>query len=362
MEEKRGGARVVLPLVIGAAIAAAVWFAVARMQAGKPAATASVPATTEAAKEAAEPAKVESDATGTEAGDADDSLLSQEADTAAAAPMREKTAETSRFAELRAKSHPLTQALMDIWAEEDEVYAKAPRYDSVKADMQGKAEEILKSINRSDTEAVIALAQKELEAFWDAGGLASPESYEHGYVARAIAESALERESENFALLSLLRESISVTTPLHSAAYKANPEMKKDLWPVVEKQREMILAGRVPLSSETMCAMVDWAHMASLATKDVRAPLPGYQWLRDNADAAGWSSIKPYFQQAVDGVKSGGGISIQLYTTPYDGKPHGELERLMATTGRMLPSVKGPAKYAAMRKAAWEIPAEERGK
>lgn len=238
------------------------------------------------------------------------------------------------------------------WAKEDEVLASVAKYEDVKDAMRVKAAEMLKGVDAADTKAIVALAQGEIDAFYDSGSLIEPASYEHGYLARAIMELAVEKDPENFELLTDLKEAIGTTLPIHNSEYHPNDAATEALWPVVEKQKELIFAGRVPPSPEAMLAVFDWCSLVVRKTHDTKAQLEGWQWLVDNADAGGWPKVKPMFEKAVECAKQGTNWGMNLYAYP-GGPDMDEYARVMRVNWRGLESRRGSREYREKAVKVW---------
>jgi hypothetical protein len=79
---------------------------------------------------------------------------------------------------------------LELYEKENDVYEKMPKYEDVREKMRKLAEERLSGVDVSDTQAVLALSDGELETFWEMGSLSEPDAYDHAYLACAIMERA----------------------------------------------------------------------------------------------------------------------------------------------------------------------------
>lgn len=232
---------------------------------------------------------------------------------------------------------PAMQELRRLQAVQDEAYRRAPRYAQAREQAARDAEALLSSrgIAIMDTEEVLALVQEELDAFYDAGGLDSAEAYRYGYTARALCEKALAADGENFVLLTALRESISTTALFYWCDYMPNEDSDGDLRQVLEKQKAMVLSGKVPLSPDAMLVMYDWQHMVGREGYTDPAYLETWQWIVDNAVACGWGAAKPLLDRGLADAKRKRGFATDIIAYAYSSREE-HLKQMVLTRG--LPS------------------------
>ena len=263
--------------------------------------------------------------------------------------LSELAEDTVQKAEREVEKTEILGTIEDYHRVEDEVYASVEKYDDVKDRMKEAAAAQLdaRAIALEDTPALLEAAREELDIFWEAGGLASAAAYENGYLARAMVELALEGGADNFELLSMQREAISSTVPLYFAGYQVNENASSVLWPILEKQRELIISGKVPLSSEAMLAMYDWTSEAR-----TESAVAGWEWMVENADACGWSKMTPALERGLQVARAGGGFGTNLYAWPAQSRE--EHLKILATFSRGLPSQKGSREYREKAIRVWE--------
>lgn len=204
-----------------------------------------------------------------------------------------------------------------IWANEDETYLSMPKYDEVRDKILEKADELLGSIDGDDADAIAQLAQEQLDAFWDKGSLAEEEAYVHGWLARGVLELALEKDPENFHLLSLLKEAIgSVTLVRVKGEVGLNPFL--EMWPVLDKQEKLIRAGKVEPSPEVMLAMYDWSRAVLAAKRNLKAGVPGWEWMVENAESCGWGKLEPILAMGLESNRKGIPVCPTLFVLSPD--------------------------------------------
>jgi hypothetical protein len=245
-----------------------------------------------------------------------------------------------------------------FWKVEDSVYARVPRYAEVESQYRTLAEATYRSrgLTPVDVTAVRDFARAELDVFWDKGSLSSPEGYGHAYLARAVLEIAVEKNPEDFWLLSDLKEAISSASPFWFADKRPsfNPQAYEELWPIVDKQKKLVDAGKVPLSPQAMLAMYDWVSLVGPATGNPKAAVDGWQWLVDNADTGGWGKMKELFGRGLSVAKEGSPFNTNLYAYPGD-LVNGMLDTSEITKhARRLESLKGSRKYREKAVPVWE--------
>ena len=192
-----------------------------------------------------------------------------------------------------------------FWQAEDEVLRKMPLYDTVRDQYRAEAEAAIAVRGAAGADALLALAQRELDAFWDDGSLSSRDSYPHGYLARAILELAVENDPDNFRLLYGLAEAITTTMPAEYPSFHPNKDAAIAVWPPLNKMKELIMSGRVEPSPDAMLVMYDWAHAAPLVGVPIEDTVSVCQWLVDNADNGGWANMKGIFTVGRDSAKDG---------------------------------------------------------
>jgi hypothetical protein len=173
----------------------------------------------------------------------------------------------------------------DYCEREHETWVKMSRYDSVRSVVRADAEEMLERIEPQDTKAILKAADAELQAFWDKGGLLSSDAHDHGYLARAILETALESDPDNFTLLFRLTESVAAMTP--SIKYRESSEIA----PLLDRIKKGVMSGEVAVCEEAMRAMYAWTLVNCTSGKDPADAVPVFQWLVDNAEKGGWSKV-----------------------------------------------------------------------
>lgn len=241
------------------------------------------------------------------------------------------------------------------WQIEDQALRRIPKFDDVREVARKTASEAVaaESIGWQQTDKILELAQARLDAFWDAGSLASPEAYEHGYVARAILEIALEHNPENFRLLDLLRESINSTMPVRFADYKRNHDAIEALWTIVEQQRALIDSGKVPPSPMAFDAIYDWIQLVVLRSGSPQDSVPGWKWLLENAEAGGWGSISDVCRRGLEAARQGRKYSAMIYIYPQTDAQPDEVIRVKAMHGRRLASLKGSRHRRAVLTPIW---------
>ena len=190
-----------------------------------------------------------------------------------------------------------------IYRRMDAAHRSTPKYRDIKDDILAKAETLFGGVDRSDLKAVLDLSQEQLDAFWDMGGLCEPKAYEHGYLARAVLELTMDEHCEDFEFLSALRESINTMTvrsysdrsPETRAACREEALTQLGyLWPIIDKQAEMLFSGEVEPSIEGMLVMLDWVRNIPFVKGD---STPGCRWLIENAEAGGWAKILPSLEK-----------------------------------------------------------------
>lgn len=198
-------------------------------------------------------------------------------------------------------------------------------------------------------------AEGEMNAFWDKGGLSEFDAYEHGYFARAILETALESDPDNFRLLSSLRRSIGAITIISSWDYSERyPKARAEVLPVAQKQAEMLFSGQEAPSIEAMLAMYDFVKMAPGKTKERDIKAEGLIWIIENAEAGDWQRLTPKFERDLEMYNRNIGSSVQLYVLPGGGEiPMEEWKVLIWQSGRYLPSVK-PKKFMEHAHPLWQ--------
>ena len=138
------------------------------------------------------------------AGISTDGLLSSELDAIVTPTGPQPPSRREQLAELERRYEILDSQQsghLYYWQAEDEVLKKMPLYDAVRDQYRAEAEAAIAVRGAAGADALLALAQAELDAYWDAGSLSSRDSYSHGYLARAILELAVENDPENFKLL-----------------------------------------------------------------------------------------------------------------------------------------------------------------
>jgi hypothetical protein len=201
------------------------------------------------------------------------------------------------------------------WRQEDAVLAKAPRYEDLRDQLRRKAADLLaqESITWEDTSRTAALAQNVLDDYWAKGSLMSPAAYESGYLARAILETALERNPNDFLLLDALREAVDATCPYYFADYRKNHYALDALWPIVEGQKQMLLQGRHPPDLLAFDAMYAWIAVVVGRTRDTRNAITGWKWLLENADKGGWSKVKPDLKMGLANAENGMPTGFNIY-------------------------------------------------
>lgn len=193
----------------------------------------------------------------------------------------------------------------DIFRRRDATHRSMPKYRDINDEILAKAETLFDGVDRSDLATVLDLSQKELDAFWDMGGLSESEAYEHGYMARAVLELTMEEHGENFEFLSALREAINTMTVLGYSEH--TPEVRAAcleetltqigyLWPIIDKQAGMLFSGEVEPSIEGMLVMFDWVRNTPFVKAD---STPGWRWLIENAEAGGWAKILPSLEKGL---------------------------------------------------------------
>jgi hypothetical protein len=266
--------------------------------------------------------------------------------------------------DLRLQSQQLDKKKSEYWRKEDEIYDASPRYPEVRDEYRKKAQELLAALPAADPGAMLELAQRELDAFWDAGGLASAQSYEHGYLAWAVMEIACEREGENFALLRGLSDAASTMTIALDASEK---EFRKEafavLWPVVQRQHELIVSGKAPSSPEAMIAMGDWTNMCMMKAlfdggskqEWAKVMVPGYEWLVANAEACGCGKTLPDLRARLSFARDGQPAAAGFFSTgAIDlGKAEGLI--LWAQHHRRMVTIRGSRRYRGSLLKMWEL-------
>ena len=245
-----------------------------------------------------------------------------------------------------------------VWRKEDEVYLRMPKYDEVRDKILEKADELLASIDGDGADAIAQLAQEQLDAFWDKGSLAEEEAYVHAWLARAVLELALEKDPENFHLLSLLKEAIGSVT-LRLVKGEDVSEAFLEVWPVVEKQEKLIRDGKVAPSPEVMVAMMDWIHVAPRAKRRrLKITIPAHEWMIDNAEACGWGELKAEIEEGLGYCRKGTGFFWKTpYLLPAEGGQAG-LSRWAALKARheRRPCVlRGSREYREKTELLWEV-------
>lgn len=263
--------------------------------------------------------------------------------------LSELVEDIAQKAEREVQKTEILSTIEDYHRAEDEVYARVEKYDDVKDRMRQAAiaELDARAIALEDTQALLEAAREVLDVFWEAGGLASAAAYENGYLARAMVELALEGGAEDFELLSMQREAVSSTVPLRFAGYQVNENASSVLWPILQKQRELIISGKAPLSSEAMLAMYDWTSEAR-----TESAVAGWEWMVENADACGWSKMKPVLEKGLQVTRAGGNFGTNLYAWP--ARSRQEHLKILATFSRGLPSQKGSREYREKVIRVWE--------
>ncbi len=241
------------------------------------------------------------------------------------------------------------------WQSEDRILRKIPKFDDVRQATKKSASEIMeaRSTGWEETEAVLELAQTELDAFWDAGGLGSSQAYGHGYLARAILEVALDHAPANFRLLALLRETVSATMPMVFADYRRNDDAVKVLWSIVERQRELVESGRAPPSPMTFDAMYDWIQLVVLRTGRPQEAAPAWKWLVENAEAGGWAGISDICKRGLEAARRGRNYSAMIYICPQSDAQADKAFVVKAMHGRRLRSLKGSRERRAQLSPIW---------
>jgi hypothetical protein len=238
-----------------------------------------------------------------------------------------------------------------------------PKYNAIEKSAREKAARSVSAepMGWKDTKAVLEIAQRELDLFWDSGSLISPEAYEHGYVARAILEMALEYHPDDFSLFHSLVEVINSTNPLLFADYQENTEVLNMVWPILERQRELVESGKVEPSPMAFDAMYDWALVAVKRSGKPEDSIPAWEWLLKNAQAGGWDAIsdicKRGLQAAKDGIRYGGNIYVEI-------EVEGQADRTMnieAKAGRRLMSLKGSKERREIIIPVWEAMTQYKG-
>lgn len=251
------------------------------------------------------------------------------------------------------------------WEKQDEVYSTVPRYEDVKEATLDEAAAMLdtESIALADTDAVLNLMQSQIDMFWDAGALAAADAYEHAYLARAIAELALEDSPDHFQLLAMLREAIGASMPMLFAerqtnGRKTNRDFFEAQWPILERQKKLIDSGKIPPSPEALDAMIDWVVTAPITSGGgEEAAVPGWKWLVDNAEAGGWQRLKGGFQHGLACAEEGTGFMMNVYIfspAKEHGSEPGRAEALLTLHARRLPSLKGGRERRAGLVGVWE--------
>lgn len=212
---------------------------------------------------------------------------------------------------LEAEEAELRALYEGIEHRQDAAHRATPKYREIREEMLPKAEEMLSAIDESDLPAVLDLSQKELDAFWDLGGLSEPAAYEHGYLARAILESTMDEHGQNFEFLSMLREAINTMTIMGYREYTAESRAAcreetltqlSYIWPVIDKQAEMLFSGQVEPSIEGMLVTLDWVKNTPFVGEDSTR---GWQWLIENAEEGGWTKILPFLRKGLAETKNG---------------------------------------------------------
>lgn len=255
----------------------------------------------------------------------------------------------------------LNQLQMNIsWEKQDEVYNTEPKYEDIKEAMLDEAAAMLntESIALEDTDTILSLMQSQIDLFWDADALAAADAYEHAYLARAIAELALEDSPDHFQLLAMLREAIGASMPMVFAGGQPNRDLFEAQWPILERQKKLIESGKIPPSPEALDAMIDWVITApNTADAGEEAAVPGWKWLVDNAEAGGWQRLKGGFQQGLASAEMGGSFMMNVYvfSPPKEQSVEpGRAEALFTLHARRLPSLKGSKERRAGLVGVWE--------
>jgi predicted esterase len=253
-----------------------------------------------------------------------------------------------------AQAEDNAQAGIEDWLRRGEEYARSedrmrasmPQYESVRERVRAKAIDMLKGVKPGDTDGVLALADTELQQFWDRGGLVSKDAYEYGYLARAILEAAREKDGENFMLMLRLGESIGAMSRWR------HKELIRDAGPLLEKMKEQVMSGKVRPSPDAMSAMYDWTVCNFKSGKNASDAGPVLQWLVDNAQRGGWPKVKTYFEAGLENAKKNEGFVTNLWT------PTGAYndDRLAAETISLwgLQSLRPAKKYAQYMLPAWK--------
>jgi hypothetical protein len=240
-------------------------------------------------------------------------------------------------------TEPTQEGKLAYWKKEDEVLTRMEDYEKVRDRMRAKAEELVQrnSLRWADTDQIVALAQEELDRFWQAGSLVSPQAYESGYLARAVMEIAAEKDPDNFRLLDALKETINSTTPYFLADYTRNPKAYEALWPIVDRQRQLVLSGKHPVDIMAYDAMVDWAWLA-LGKRGPKETTVAWEWLVENAEKGGWTSNMKLLRGGVNLSRQGIKFGFNQFIDRMGDDPMDNIVRY--AHGRRLPSLKG-SKY-----------------
>jgi hypothetical protein len=229
------------------------------------------------------------------------------------------------------------------WKKEDDMLARMPKYEEKRDEHRARAQRLLseKRIELTDRKAMLALWQEEMDAFWNAGALASAPAYERGYTSRALLELALERNRDDFDLLVALRDTLTSLAPMSSADSKPNLYAYDVLWPVVNRLKELVESGARPADFQCYDVMVDWTSFAR-KIGDQRKVTAAWQWLVDHAQEGGWASDIPILKRGVESTRAGDRYGFNIYIERMGNDPIDNIVRFQH--GRALCSLRG-SKY-----------------